>query len=132
MKALRVLFVAVFSLASFNIFAQSDAKVIAVVNQAEWCGTCEKHGGRAMTEVFSQYKEPQVSFANNVLTNEETIASSKKELEALGVYSLLADEKNTGIVILIDNKTKKVISKTSLAKPSKEIKAAFDKAIKQS
>lgn len=132
MKALKVLFVAVFSLVSFNTFAQSNAKVIAVVNQAEWCGTCEKHGGRFMSEVVSQYKAPQVTIANNVLTDEKTIASSKKELEALGVYGLVADEKKTGLLILIDNKTKKVISKTSLAKPTEELKAAFDKAIKQS
>lgn len=129
MKALKLTFLALFVMMGSALYAQSNSKVIAVVNKAEWCGTCQKNGERVMTEVLSQYKAPQVSIAANDLTNEATKEESKKSLESLGVYELVASEKKTGQIILIDSETKKVISRISVAKSTKELKEAFDSAI---
>lgn len=131
MKALKFAFLALFVLMSSGIYAQSSSKVIAVVNQADWCGTCQKNGERVMTEVLADYKEPQVSIAANDLTNDATKAASKASLEKLGVYEVVANENKTGQIILIDHETKKVISKISVAKSTKKLKEAFDLAIKQ-
>ena len=132
MKAVKVLMAAFFLLAGANLYAQSSSKVIAVVNKADWCGTCEKNGERVMMNVFSKYKEPQVTLVNNDLTDDKTKAASKEALEKLGVYALVAGEKKTGLVTFIDTKTKKVVGTISLAKSNEEIKEAFDKAIKKS
>lgn len=132
MKTIKVLMAAFFLLAGANLYAQSNSKVIAVINKADWCGTCEKNGERVMTNVFSKYKEPQVTLVNNDLTDDKTIAASKEALEKLGVYELVAGEKKTGLVTFIDTKTKKVVGTISLAKSNEEIKEAFDKAIKKS
>ena len=131
MKALKFTFLALFVMMSSAAYAQSSSKVIAVVNKADWCGTCQKHGERIMTEVLPDYKEPQFSIAANDLTNDKTKAASKASLEKLGVYEVVANENKTGQIILIDSKTKKVISKISVAKSTEELKQAFDSAIKQ-
>lgn len=130
MKALKFTFLALFVMMSSAVYAQSNSKVIAVVNKADWCGTCQKHEERVMTEVLPDYKEPQFSIAANDLTNDKTKAASKASLEKLGVYEVVANEKKTGQIILIDSKTKKVISKISVAKSTEELKQAFDLAIK--
>jgi thiol-disulfide isomerase/thioredoxin len=132
MQAFKVFIVALFVLASSGIYAQSNSKVIAIVNKADWCGTCQKHGERVMTQVLGDYQEPQVTIAANDLTNESTKAESKVSLEKLGVYELVKNENKTGEIILIDSKTKKVINRISVAKSNEELKKAFDKAIKQS
>lgn len=131
-KAVKVVMVAIFLLAGANLYAQSNSKVIAVVNKADWCGTCEKHGERVMMEVFSQYKESQVTITVNDLTNDTSKAVSKESLEKLGVYKLVENEKKTGLIIFIDRKSNKVISQISVGKSNEKIKEAFDKAIKKS
>lgn len=131
MKTLKLTFLALFAMLSTGLYAQSTSKVIAVVNKADWCSTCQKNGERVMTEVLAHYKEPQLSIAANDLTNDATKAESKATLEKLGVYDLVSTEKKTGQIILIDNKTKKVISTISVAKSTKELKQAFDLALQQ-
>lgn len=131
-KVIKVLMAAFFLLAGANLFAQSNSKIIAVVNKADWCSTCQKNGERVMSNVLSKYEEPQVTIGINDLTNDETKAASKKALEKLGVYALIANEKKTGLVTFIDVKTKKIVGTISVAKSDEEIKDAFDKAIKNS
>jgi thiol-disulfide isomerase/thioredoxin len=131
MKVVKFAFLALFVMMSASLYAQSNSKVIAVVNKADWCSTCQKNGERVMTEVLAHYKEPQLSIVANDLTNETTTAESKASLEKLGVYELVANEKKTGQIILIDSKTKKVISTISVAKSTEALKQAFDSAIQQ-
>ena len=132
MKAINVLMAAFFLLAGANLYAQNNSKVIAVVTKADWCTVCQANGERAMTEVFSKYKEPQVLLSFNDITDDAKKATSKEALEKLGIYDVFKNDKLTGQVTFIDTKTKKVVGKVSLAKPTEEIKAAFDKAIKKS
>lgn len=132
MKTFKTLIAALFVMISASLYAQSNSKVIAIVNKADWCGTCQKNGERVMTQVLGDYKEPLVTIAANDLTNETTKAESKANLEKLGVYEAVANENKTGQIILINRKTGKVIEKISVAKSNEELKKAFDKAIKQS
>jgi hypothetical protein len=113
-------------------FTQNRKEIVAVVNKAEWCPTCKANDQRVADEVLSQYKSSDVTVAWNDLTNDKTKGESKDTLEKLGVYSALQHENKTGQLIIIDKKTKKVITKISVAKSTEELKAALDEAIKQS
>jgi ABC-type Na+ efflux pump permease subunit len=132
MKAIKIVIVALFLFASSGMYAQSNSKIIAVLSKASWCPTCQANDDRVMTEVFTKYKASEVAVAANDLSNEKTKAESRATLEKLGVYDLVANDNKTGQIILIDRKTKKVITKISVAKSNDELKKAFDKAIKQS
>lgn len=132
MKTTKTFLLAFFLLASFNLLAQSNSKIIAVVNKADWCPVCEANGERMMKEVFPSYQEPRATIISNDITDEKTIAASKKDLEKLEVYHLVEKEKRTGLITLIDPKSKKVLGTISVAKPTDEIKKFIDKAIKDS
>ena len=132
MRTIKVVLLALFVLASANLYAQSQSKVIAVVTKAEWCTVCQKNGERVMKEVFSNYKEPQVTISMNDITDDAKIAESKAALEKQGVYKQVAKEKRTGLITFINPKTGKVLGEISVAEPTEAIKKAFDKAIKQS
>lgn len=131
MKALKLAFLALFVMMSSGLYAQSNAKVIAVINKADWCGICQKHDERVINQVLTDYKEPQLTVAANDLTNDATKAESKASLEKLGVYKAVANENKTGQLILIDHKTKKVISKISVAKSNENLRHSIDNALKQ-
>lgn len=132
MRSIKIVIVAFLLFATTGVFAQSKSKVIAVVNKANWCHVCQENGERVMTEVLAAFKEPQVTIAANDLTNETTKAESKAALQKLGVYNLVASERSTGQIILIDGKTKKVVNKISVAKTNDELKSAFNQAINRS
>lgn len=85
-----------------------------------------------MKEVFSSYKEPQVTISMNDITDDAKIAESKAALEKQGVYKQVAKEKRTGLITFINPKTGKVLGEISVAEPTEAIKKAFDQAIKQS
>jgi hypothetical protein len=130
MKQTKSIFLAVvFLLIGATAFAQSETKVIAVVNKADWCGTCKKNEGRVAKDVISAYSGSNVTIAANDLTNDNTKAESKKALKELGVFEVLESEKKTGQIIFIDAKTKKIISKISVSKSTEELKKAFDEAL---
>lgn len=132
MKLFKIMIAASLLLAATGLYAQSKSKVIAVVNQAAWCHVCQENGARVMTEVLASYKTPLVTIAANDLTNEKTKEASKAELQKLGVYQLVANEKGTGQIILIDRKSKKVVNRISVAKSSADLKAAFNQALSRS
>jgi thiol:disulfide interchange protein len=130
MNQTKKIFIAiVLLLMGATAYAQSESKLIAVVTKADWCGTCKKNEARVGNDVIPAYKDSNITITANDLTNDNTKAESKKNLSALGVYELLENEKNTGQIIFIDAKTKKVISKISVAKSTEELKKAFDEAL---
>lgn len=133
MKTIKVVLFALFVLASANLYAQNQAKVVAVVTKADWCQVCQKNGERMMGEVFSSYQDPtQVNIAMNDITDDAKKAESKAALEKLGVYKPLAKEKRTGLITFINPKNGKVLGEISVSESTEAIKKAFDKAIKQS
>jgi hypothetical protein len=112
-----------------NVFAQSNAKVIAVITKADWCGVCKKNGPRVMVDVIPGYKGETVQVIINDLTDDKTSMAGKAELETAGVYKEVSKDKATGVITLVDANTKMVISKISVAKSNEEIMKAFDEAI---
>lgn len=108
----------------FSAKAQSktaNPKVYAVINKADWCPACQANGGKVMNEVMPACMNLKVKFIPNDLTNETTIAASAAELKKMKVYNSVKDTKTTGLILLVDAKTKKVIRQISVTKPAEEI-----------
>lgn len=99
----------------------AEPKVYAVINKADWCPTCQANGARVMNEVMPACKDLKVKFVANDLTNATTIAKSTAELKKSKVYNSVKETKSTGVILLVDAKTKKIIKQISVSKSSEEI-----------
>lgn len=100
---------------------EQSPKVLAVINKANWCPTCQANDARMMSEVLPACKNLKVKFLPNDLTNAQTIAKSGEDLKKNNILSLVQTVKSTGVILLIDAKTKKLIKEISVARPSEEI-----------
>jgi len=108
----------------FSASSQTKAaapKVYAVVNKADWCPACQANGARVMNEVMPACKNLKVKFLANDLTNEKTVAASATELKKNKVYNAVKETKSTGLILLVDAKTKKVVKQISVTRPTEEI-----------
>ncbi|MFO7874339.1 MAG: hypothetical protein R6U62_07635 [Bacteroidales bacterium] len=112
--------------------SQTDAKVLAVVNSAEWCGVCQQHGERAMSVLKQNNADGEVHFIMNNVTNDETKEASKKELEKYGLSDAMADHEATGVAYFFDADNNEFIDQVSLSKDNPELVDALQAAINQS
>lgn len=120
--------IAFIAIVSSSVFISAKAqtktaqpKVYAVINKADWCPVCQANGARVMGEVMPACKNLKVKFVANDLTNAETIAKSTTELKKNKVFNSVKEKKSTGVILLVDAKTKKIINQISVSKPSEEI-----------
>lgn len=132
MKTLKTIFssMVLITLLSVSVMAQSGAKVIAVVNKADWCPSCEKNGERAMNALMKNNKDKVVQFVVNDLTNDETKTKSTEKLVKVGLKEAIAEYKSTGVVYFFNAETKKLISKISVAKSDQKLAMAINEAKK--
>lgn len=121
-------------------------KVIAVVNNAQWCNVCKANGERFGNNI-STYTTKGLSIVMNDLTNDSTIAISKNVLKKSAVYKQIYKTKRkgvgrmmqscglihgkeksmvSGIVTFIDAKSLSVLSETSIAVSDNEMKTIID------
>ena len=115
-----------------QISGKLNAQVIAVINRADWCHVCKENGSKVMNDIMPSFKMGEVDFIMNDLTDEKTMEASMMNLEKAGVYNAVKKEKMTGSIVLINKKTGKEIERISVAKPTEEIKATINKALKAS
>ncbi|MDA3954286.1 MAG: hypothetical protein PF485_11610 [Bacteroidales bacterium] len=134
MKTLKTIFTSItlVMLISVSVMAQSGAKVIAVINKADWCPTCEKNGERAMAALMENNKDGAVQFVANDLTNDETKAKCSADLKKLGLDEAVAEFKYTGMVYFFNADTKALISEISVAKSDQELAMALAEVTKAS
>lgn len=127
MKTLKTIFTSIILMTIFSVsvMAQSSAKVIAVVNRADWCPTCEKNGERAMAAFMENNKDGIFQFVVNDLTNDETKAESAKNLKKVDVYKAVADFNSTGMVYFFNAETKALIDKISVSKSDEKLAQAL-------
>lgn len=132
MKSIKTIFTSVIliALVSVSAFAGTGAKVIAVVNKAEWCPVCQNNGMRAMEAFKANNKDMAIQFVANDLTNDETKAKSAEELKKLGLDKAIAPYNGTGVVYFFNSETKALIRQISVAKPDQELAAALTTAKK--
>lgn len=118
-------------LVSVSAFAQSNAKVIAVINKADWCPTCQANGQRAMAAFMANNKDMAIQFVANDVTDENTKKKSSAELKKLGLDKQVAENcKMTGIAYFFNSDTKALISQVSVAKSDQELASALTAAKK--
>ncbi|MDP2338432.1 MAG: hypothetical protein Q8N05_18675 [Bacteroidota bacterium] len=127
MKTVKTIFASaiLIALVSVSAFAGTNAKVIAVVNKAEWCPTCQNNGMRAMEAFKANNKDMAILFVANDVTNDETKQKSAEELKKLGLDKAIEAYPGTGVVYFFNSETKALISQVSVAKPDQELAAAL-------
>lgn len=108
----------------------ADAKVIVMVNTADWCPICKANRSRVEMDIFSKFKaDKKYAFVINDLSNAGSIANSKKGLSSLGLTNIASKNKATGVIYFIDPISRKVKSQISMAESNDAIKSAFAKAL---
>jgi len=112
-------------LVSVSAMAQSGAKVIAVINNANWCSVCQKNGERAMAAFMANNKDGAIQFVANDLTNDDTKKKSSEELKKLGLDQAISEYKGTGVAYFFNSQTKVLISKVSVAESDQELAEAL-------
>ena len=105
----------------FTAKSQTDAKLLAVVNSAEWCGVCQQHGERAMSVLQENNADGEVHFIMNNVTNDETKQASEKNLEKYGLANAMADHEATGVAYFFDADNNEFIDQVSLSKEDQEL-----------
>ena len=130
---MKKLIFAVAILMSFSFAASaqsSQPKVIALLTKASWCPVCQENGPRFMKDVMPMVmKNKDVKMVMNDVSNDETKASAKPMLEKAGIYNFAQENPGTGMLYFIDAKTKKLVSKVSLAEPNDVIGKAYQEAL---
>ncbi|MDZ7738092.1 MAG: hypothetical protein U5K32_03285 [Bacteroidales bacterium] len=117
-------------LAFTTLSAQNNASVIAVMNRADWCPACEKHGERAMTALMKANGDNLVRFVVNDVTDDETKESSALKLSETGLDAeKTASMKSTGVVYFFNAGTKELISSISMSKDDAVLVDAMKEAV---
>ncbi len=106
---------------SIGAFAQKAPKIIAVVNQADWCSVCKANGQRAIGAFMENNKEGKISLVVNDVTSAETKKKSAAGLSTNGLTVAMKNYKATGVVYFFDAKTKKPITQVTVANSNEEI-----------
>lgn len=120
-----MLSLAMILLMSVSAMAQSDAKLIAVVNHAEWCSVCQNNGERAQAAFMENNKDGAIQFLVNNLTDAASIEKSAAALKVAGLDKVMAEKKMTGTAYFFDAETKELITKVSVAKSDQELAEAL-------
>jgi len=95
--------------------------VYAVINRADWCPVCQANRTKVMNKVILVCKNLNVKFVANDLTDEQPITKSTTELKKNKLFNAVKKIKSTGLILLVDTKTKKIIKQISVTKPAEEI-----------
>lgn len=133
MKQLIFAFALFMGLSIAAVAQSASPKVIALVNKASWCHICQANGPRFEKDIMPMVMENKdVQMVMNDLSDDKTKAASKEMLEKAGIAQFAAKNNSTGTLFFLDAKTKKLVSKVSLAKPNEEIKQAYEKALSKS
>lgn len=126
--AIKSMFLILFSIAglSVSLFAKTRSvtpspKVYVVINKANWCPTCQANKEKIINEIIPACKNLNVKVVANDLTNKRTIAASDIELNKNDIFNSVKDIQSTGLILLVDAKTKKIIKQISVKTPADEI-----------
>jgi hypothetical protein len=118
---------------SFSASAQTtQPKVIALLTKASWCPVCQANGPRFEKDIMPMVMQnKEVKMVMNDLSDKNSIAMSKGMLEKAGIYKFAEKNPATGMLYFFDAKSKKLLSKVSLAGTNDEIKEAYQAALQK-
>jgi hypothetical protein len=98
-----------------------EAKVIAIVNKADWCSICKAYAGRTVATFTENNTDNYFQFIVNDITNDDTRKASKPSIQKVGLVSPLQDAYGAGVLSFYDAKTKKLLAQVTVANSAEEV-----------
>ena len=127
MKNIKLIITVLGLLLSTSIFAQDNAKIVVIVNKADWCSVCKTNEKRAMEAFMGNNTDNSFKLIMNDVTNDATKKKSDVELSKQGYSQIMNEHNGTGIFYFFDAKTKKILAQVTFANTNEEIKMTMDK-----
>ncbi len=106
----------------------TSPQVIAAIFHADWCGSCKKMGPDVMKTMQGYKGDGNVKFVKFDLTNDATKKQSKALAARNGITPVYNSYGKTGMVLLVDGKTRKVIGKIDSNDSQAEMKEKIEAA----
>ena len=129
-QLLMIVLVTVMATAGETKAQRSEPSVIALVNKASWCHICEENSARFEREILPAIKKNKsVQLVVNNVTDKKTKDLSRPKLEQAGLIEIAKKYKATGVIYFLDAKSKRLLSKISLASTSNDITTAYQKVL---
>ena len=135
LAGIALVFLVLFPLNAAVLLGQGKAQqppapqIIAVKFHADWCGFC-KAMGPVFTDLENKFDGKPVLFVTLDLTNVTTLNRSKLLASALGIGPVYkANEGTTGLILLLDGKTRQVAARLNSEHTLKDMAAALDEAL---
>lgn len=115
-----------FCIMSSDLSAQTESQInprLYVITQSSAnCLICTDNQTRWNTEVRNYYStDPSVIFLNYDMTDDNTMATTRADLDKYGVYNSISTYNTPGSVILIDPVTKQVVGTTTINSSTQDI-----------
>ena len=125
-KSILILFAVLSTALTFSAFKPAnEAKVIAIVNKADWCSICKAYGGRTVATVTENNTDNYFQLIVNDITNEETKKASKPTVAKVGLEKTLDGSLAAGVMSFYDVKTKKLLAQVTVANTTEEVAATM-------
>ena len=117
----RFFIVTLFVIFIHAVQAQSDKKMVIVVNKADWCHVCQANGEKVMKEGIPVFENTNISFVMNDLTDKTSKKNSRASLKEMKVYQAVKMEEQTGLLLLVDPASGKTVEKISVSEPADKL-----------
>jgi hypothetical protein len=125
-KSILIIFAVLSTALTLSSFKPtSDAKVIAIVNKADWCSICKAYAGRTVTTFTENNTDNYFQFIVNDITNEETKKTSKPAITKVGLEKTLDGSLAAGVLSFYDAKTKALLAQVTVANTAEEVAATM-------
>jgi hypothetical protein len=125
-KSILILFAALSTALTLSSFKPAnDAKVIAIVNKADWCSICKAYAGRTVAAFMENNTDNYFQFIVNDITNEETKKNSNPVIKKAGLEKALESSLAAGVLSFYDVKTKALLAQVTVANTTEEIAATM-------
>lgn len=125
-KSILILFAVLSTALSFSAFKSvNDAKVVAIVNKADWCSICKAYAGRTVAAFTENNADNYFRLIVNDITNEETKKASKQIVAKAGLEKTLAGSLAAGVMSFYDVKTKALLAQVTVANTTEEVAATM-------
>ena len=111
--------------------AEPAARVVVVVNRAEWCSVCKTNGPRVASLLMKASRDGGIAMLVNDVTDEQTAKKSRIALKAAGLDNAVGPASATGVLYLFDAKTRRPLHQVTVANTDREIEMTIELAKKE-